>query len=193
MGTHVIARTPDFIALNNKLVAEYFLIFRINDSYSINEISKFKNKHQLLFQKVEDKSQQLNLMFVDSVFVNILADLALEVLLKNISSIQEYILSKEKIKLVEDLNEVNYFRYKFSDFIHLVLFGDISSAKQFNHELFTDRVFCLKNISGELEYFSIYEQKELQAKLLNESKVEIDYNVSSISNQGVKLCLRFIF
>lgn len=193
MGTHVIARTPDFIALNNKLVAEYFLIFRINDSYSINEISKFKNKHQLLFQKVEDKSQQLNLMFVDSVFVNILADLALEVLLKNISSIQEYILSKEKIKLVEDLNEVNYFRYKFSDFIHLVLFGDISSAKQFKHELFTDRVFCLKNISGELEYFSIYEQKELQAKLLNESKVEIDYNVSSISNQEVKLCLRFIF
>lgn len=193
MGTHVIARTPDFIALNNKLVAEYFLIFRINDSYSINEISKFKNKHQLLFQKVEDKSQQLNLMFVDSVFVNILADLALEVLLKNISSIQEYILSKEKIKLVEDLNEVNYFRYKFSDFIHLVLFGDISSAKQFKHELFIDRVFCLKNISGELEFFSIYEQKELQAKLLNESKVEIDYNVSSISNQEVKLCLRFIF
>lgn len=193
MGTHVIARTPDFIALNNKLVAEYFLIFRINDSYSINEISKFKNKHQLLFQKVEDKSQQLNLMFVDSVFVNILADLALEVLLKNISSIQEYILSKEKIKLVEDLNEVNYYRYKFSDFIHLVLFGDISSAKQFKYELFTDRVFCLKNISGELEYFSIYEQKELQAKLLNESKVEIDYNVSSISNQEVKLCLRFIF
>lgn len=193
MGTHIIARTPDFIALNNKLVAEYFLIFRINDSYSINEISKFKNKHQLLFQKVEDKSQQLNLMFVDSVFVNILADLALEVLLKNISSIQEYILSKEKIKLVEDLNEVNYFRYKFSDFIHLVLFGDISSAKQFKHELFIDRVFCLKNISGELEFFSIYEQKELQAKLLNESKVEIDYNVSSISNQEVKLCLRFIF
>lgn len=191
MNNQLIERKPTFISLNNKMFDEYFLIYRINDSYSINDFSTFKNKHQLFFQKIENKNQQLNLMYVDSVFVNILADLTLEVLLNNINSFQDYILSSDKIKLVDSLNENGFFTYKFSDFIHLLLFGDISSTKIFNQKLFTDRVFCLKNNFGELIYFSIYEQKELQLKLLNDMKIEIDYNLSSISKEEVRVCLKF--
>ena len=191
METEIIERIPTFVTLNNKLLAEYFVIFRINESNSIHDFSKIKNKYQLTFQNFKDEYQQQNLMYIDSLFVNIIADLSLEVLINKISSIHEYILSKYRIKLVEASNEINYFNYKFSEFIHLLLFGDISISKSFTQELNTNRVFCIKNDFGELEYYSIYEQKELQEKLIKELKVEIDYNQSSILNKELSLCLKF--
>jgi hypothetical protein len=181
------------VPLKNKVFGEYVFVFSINDSYSITDFSEFRNKHQLFFQRIENKNQQLNLMIVDSFFVNILADLTLEVLLNKLSSFQDYIQSNHKIRIVENLNEVTYLTHKFSDFIYLLLFADISSNKDFNQELFTDRVFCLKNNLGELEYYSIYELKILQTKLLEDMKIEIDYDLSSITKQEAKLCLRFSF
>jgi hypothetical protein len=191
METEIIERIPTFVTLNNKLLAEYFLVFRINESNSIQDFSKITNKYQLIFQNFKDEYQQQNLMYIDSLFVNIIADLSLEVLINKISSIQEYILSKKRIKLVEASNETNYFNYKFSEFIHLLLFGDISISKSFTQELNTNRVFCIKNDFGELEYYSIYEQKELQEKLIKELKIEIDYNLSGILNNELSLCLKF--
>lgn len=191
METQIINRAPTFVTLNNKLIAKYVLIFRINDSYSITDFSKFIRKQQLFFQKIENKNQQLNLMFVDSVFVNILADLTLEVLVNKITSFKDYISSSVKIKLVDEADEDRYFTYKFSDFIHRILFSDISRTSLFRHQEFTDRVFCLRNKFGELEYFSIYDRNKLQSKLLTEMKIEIDYKQSSISKQEAKVCLKF--
>lgn len=190
METHTIKPTPTFVALNNKLIAEYNLIYRINDSGSINDYSKFKRKNQLLFQKIEDPNQHQNLIFVDSTFASILADLALSVLLNNINKFNEYILSDNKISLVEESYENRFFTYKLSDFIYLLLFGDISAKRPFNQTILTDRVMCFKNNLGEIDYYSIYELQELQSKLLSEIKIEIDYKVSTLSIHEAKICLK---
>lgn len=176
-----------FINLANKVFAEYILIYRINDGYNVTSLERFHSKHQLLFQKIESRKQQLNLMFVDSIFTNILADLVLEVFLNNARSFNDYIKSKYKIRLVEEKEEDHYFKYKFSDFIYMLLYCDIAS-EQFNSEKeHTDRVYCLKNKLGELEYYSIYERSALQSKLLQELTLEIDFNSSSLTNQEAKL------
>lgn len=46
-----IERKPNFIVLNNKIFAKYYLIFRVSDSYSISNLFDFKNKYQLFFRK----------------------------------------------------------------------------------------------------------------------------------------------
>ena len=193
MVNQIEERKSTFITLSNRTFAEYSFVYRINDAYSINEISKFHGKHQLLFQKLESKKQQLNLMFVDSVFANILADVVLEVFLNEIHSFNQYSIAKNKIKLVDEKDESRYFKYKFFNFIHLLLYSDIAKNTAFNGKEFSDRIYCLKNKFGELEYFSIYEQSKLQLKLLDELNLEIDLDSSSISNQEVKLCLKISY
>ena len=85
METQILQPKPaTFIPLNNKVFATYHLIYRINDSFKITNFESLNNKHQLFFQQLENKNQQFNLTFVDSKFVNMLADLTLEVLFKNI-------------------------------------------------------------------------------------------------------------
>ncbi len=180
-------RKSTFININNKTLATYSFVYKINDAYSVDNLNKFKSKSQLLFQKIEDKNQQLNLMFVDSAFANILADVALEVFLKGISSFSEYLNSKTKIKILEEKEEEQYFKYKFNHFIHLLLYTDISSSKVFNGEILTDRVYCFKNNIGELDYFTIYDQSKLQLKLFNELKLKIDFDHSTIEGGMVKL------
>jgi hypothetical protein len=180
---------PTFLPLTHKTFAEYTFVYRINDGYSINEISKITNKHQLLFQKLESKNQQLNLMFVDSAFASILADVALEVCIGSISSFSQYVISKNKIKVVDEKEEDRFFKFKFCNFIYLLLYSDISSKTVFNGETFTVSVYCLKNKFGELEYFSIYEQSKLQLKLLEELNLQIDFHASSVVNEETKLHL----
>jgi len=193
MATQVEGQKPTFINLFNRNFAKYVFVYRINDAYSINELSKFHGKHQLLFQKLEKKNQQLNLMFVDSVFANILADVTLEVFLNGICSFNQYSNSKNKVKLIDDDEESKYFRYKFYNFVHLLLYSNIASNSNFKEEILSDRIYCLKNKSGEIEYFSIYEQSILQLKLLDELSLKINIESSSVSNQEVKLCLNIFY
>ena len=129
-------------------------------------------------------------MFVDSIFTNILADVVLEVFIENANSLNDYIDSKNKIKIVEEKHEEQYFKYKFIDFVNMLLYSDIASDQIYKAAEETDRVYCLKNNSGELEYFTIYERAALQLKLLQELVLEIDFNLSSISNQEVELYFR---
>ncbi|MFN7313510.1 MAG: HpaII family restriction endonuclease [Bacteroidota bacterium] len=194
METQILQPKPaTFIPLNNKVFGTYHLIYRINDSFKITDFESLNNKHQLFFQQIENKNQQFNLTYVDSQFVNILADLTLEVLFKNISSLHDYLLLKDKIKCVDDSNEAQFYQYKFSNFIHLLLYSEIAGTKIFNPQFSMDKVFCLKNKIGELEYFSVYEQQALITKLMKEMKLEIEPTSSSISHQHAKLCLKLYF
>ena len=190
MITQLEDRKSTYVNLHNRIFAEYVFIYRISDNYNVNDLHGFSSKYQLFFQKIKSKNQQLNLMFVDSIFTNILADVVLEVFIENANSFNDYINSKYKIKIVEEKQEERYFKYKFSDFINMLLYSDIASEQIYKGAEQTDRVYCVKNNLGELEYFSIYERVTLQLKLLQELVLEIDFNLSSISNQEVELCFR---
>ena len=89
----VTNKKATFINISNKVFAEYVLIYRVNDGYSVSDLKNFKSKHQLFFQRIESINQQLNLIFVDSVFTNILADVVLEVFINKIKSFNECIIT----------------------------------------------------------------------------------------------------
>lgn len=182
--------SPCFIPLNNKHIAEYSLVYHLNDAYSIRNLSQIQNKHQAFFQRLEIKNQQLNLMYVDSIFVNILADLALDVLLNNVKTFNQYIETQFKIRLVRKEDETRYFQKKFSDFIQLILYSNIGEKNISDGKISTDRVFCFKNNQNQLEYYSIYEQYDLQQKLMSELKLTINKSATKIQNHELKLVLK---
>lgn len=185
METNTLERNSVFINLKNKTFAKYCIEYRINDLSN-----KFRSKHQFLFQNIVNTNQHVNLIFVDSAFANILADLTLEVFLNNITTFNQYIYTNNKINIVENKNENIYFKYKFYNFIHLLLYSEIALNKPFKGDIFSDRVYCSKNTTNEIEYYSFYDQTELQLKLLDDLQLEIDLGLSSITNKKVKLCLR---
>jgi len=185
-------RIASFINLKGKIFAEYNIIYRINDKFSVSNLSQFKNKYQLLFQRFESKVQQLNLVMIDSLFPSILSDIALEVFLNNISSFNQYIDLKKTIKVIDADSKVEkeYFKYKFLTFIHQLLYSEIATDNVFNGKILTDRIYCLKNNNGEIEFYSFFEQNKLQQLLFEKMRIEINLDTSSISRKEVKLCLK---
>lgn len=188
MSTSYIKTEPEFINLNNRILAEYLFIYNNNDSTQITDLNLFNNKHQLAFKEIENRNQQLNLMFVDSVFPNILADLTVEVFLNKITSFNAYIQSNPDCVNFE--HDAQFYKYKFYNYMNLLLYSDIATNSVFNGELNTNKVWCLKNKQNPIEFYSIYEQSILQWKLLEELKLEIDLDASAVLAQEVKLALK---
>src|SRR5690242_11629687 len=105
---------PNFIHLNKLIFANYKIIYHINDSYKIKNLSSVHSKHILLFQKFSNKVQQMNLIIVDDIFPILLADVALSSLLNNISSFNDYaLIADKKLLLIDTINNKDYFKYKF--------------------------------------------------------------------------------
>jgi hypothetical protein len=184
----------DFINLKNFVLAEYKINYHINDCFSITKLQGVSSKHQLLFQKFESRVQQSNLLFmVDSIFPIILSDLALDVLLGKVKSFREYIQAKRSPIEIGILANEEYLKYKFFQFVHSLLYSDVSSKKLCDGTPKTNKVFCIKNESGEIGFYTFYEQQELQLLLLDKLKLEIDLSSSTISKHSVKLCLKIYY
>ena len=182
-----------FIKLKELTFGEYSIIYHINDCFSINQLSAIHSKHQLLFTKYSDKIQQMNLVLIDSLFPAILADVALEVFLNEVSTFKQYIQLKKTITVIDRVNDKNYLKHKFLSFIHHLLYSEISSNKVCIGEIQSDKIYCLKNSTGELQFYSIYEQNELQLMLLDNMNLVINRESSSITDEQIKLSLQIKF
>ncbi len=179
----------DFIHLKDMQFAEYNIIYRVNDCYRINNLDQVTGKHQLLFQKFQNKIQQLNLILVDSIFSNIMADLALEVLLQKAFSFNEYVgLRKDNIKVNRKWDK-NFYRYKFNSLVHYLAFSNIDTKEVCKGEIDTNRIYYRKNDKEGIDYYPIYCLDKIQKILLNEVKLNVNYSKSLISNQEATICL----
>ena len=179
-----------FINLKGKVFAEYNIIYHINDGYSIKDLNRFSSKHQLLFQKFSSKIQQMNLMFVDSIFPIHLADVALETFLNNVCSFREYALIGKNFVVIDTKTDVKYFRNKFYDFILHLLFSNIASEDFFKEEMQRHNVYYLKNEMNTIDYYSFYEQSELQSLLFDKMELQINFSSSFIKEPELTLCFR---
>ncbi|MBC7721398.1 MAG: HpaII family restriction endonuclease [Pedobacter sp.] len=181
-----------FAHLKNKMLGKYHFIYRINDGYSIKEFGGINNKNQLLFQRIDNKVQHLNLMLVDSIFPLILSDVVVEALLNEGLSFSKYINSKKHFIVNDMAFDSVYFKYKFKQFIHYLLFSNICSNEVCEGIIDYDRKFYLKNYLNELQYYSIYEQKELQNLLFEKVTLNVDKSASAISANEISICLEIL-
>lgn len=186
------SKLSNFIHLKKYTFAEFNFIYHINDGFSIEHLSKFNGMHQLLFQKIDNKIYQMNLMVVDSIFPLILADVVLETFLNNISSFYDYTKYKKRIVINDMEFKRSYLEYKFKNFIHYLIYSNISSEKVFKGLIFANKIYYLKNEKNELHYYSIYEQKEFQELLFKKIKLVINYEKSFIYKGKANLCFKIV-
>lgn len=138
-------RQPKFIHLKGVTFAEYNFVYHINDGYTIKHLSKFNDKHQLLFQKISSKVKQMNLMIVDSIFPILLAGVVLEIFMNGVSSFHEFTISKNKILISNTEFDRDYLKYKFKKFIHYLLFSNIASEEVCKGNIEIDKIYYLKD------------------------------------------------
>jgi hypothetical protein len=179
-----------YIHLKAKTFAQYDIKYHINDCYSVKQIISFHGNDQLLFQKFENRIQQMNLVIVDSIFPILLADVAIETLLGRVSSFAEYVNLRKEYRFCTHKHATEYLNYKFRFFINYLLFSNISTQKVCNGDIRTDIVYYWKKENKELEYFTIYDQHKLQDILLQKMKLKINFKKSFISDREANLNLQ---
>ncbi len=170
----VFKKKPENINISNRLFAEYEILFRVNDGYKLNSIGDISFKEQLLFKRFKNNNQQLNLMLIDSVFPLILADMVLLVLLRKVKNLNDYINSNERIVFPQIINDKIYFERKIMDFINGLLYGEVGGKAVWNGNTENRRVFCIKNTNDELDFFSIFERKNLFELLKSKMRIEVN-------------------
>jgi len=178
------------IKLEAKVFAEYQIIYHIKNCCSINELSTFSNKLQFQFLKFTGKQQQLNLIYIDSYFVEILADIALDVFFCKVSTLHDFIQLIKQMKCTENEFEMQCMSRKLHSFVSLLAYSDIASEKTSKGEEFTHRIYGLKNASGETDFYSIYDRNKLIKLLFHTMKLNIDISKSYILGDNVNLCLK---
>lgn len=183
-------QSANFIHLKNKTFAEYNIIYHINDCYSITELSQIKSVNQLLFQRFDNKIQQLNLVIVDSTFPAILADVAINVLLGKVSCFNGYINQQRQFVFVDSQMDKLYFRNKFKFFLHKLLFSNVALAVPCDGEEDLERIYYRKGDGKKIEYYPIFRQIELQEMSLSKIRLAIDLKDSFIYKSKVEIRLQ---
>lgn len=178
-----------FIPLRNKEIAKFSFVYHINDCYSIIKIDKINAKNQLFLQKLRNKNQQHNLVFVDSVFLSFPSDLTIEVLLGKMSCFEDYVYKKRCFTILPKLNNYKYLFYKFTIFSDLLLFSDIAMKKPSKGEWDSTKIYYLKQ-EGEIEYYTLCMSKEQRDFLLRHFKVRIIKDESFIRQRKAILTLQ---
>jgi hypothetical protein len=73
----------------------------------------------------------------------------------------------------------------------MLLYSNISAHEVFDGKEQTTRVYCSKNATESIQYFSIYERNALIDKLMNELKMAIVLSKFIDSNNQIIINLKF--
>ncbi len=179
-----VASPLKFIHLKGLDLGSFSIIYHVNDGYSILELSRVSSKEQLLFQKLVSRNQQLNLMMVDSIFPLMMAEMATMVLIKGPMTCAQYVQTGNSV-YGEFLME-----HKLHQFIHHLLYADVAAEKPFDGELDHERVYYRNGANEEIEYYSIYEQRLLEAYVFQNAIMDIDHAKSGLEEKEARIVLR---
>jgi len=172
-----VERPLKFIYLKGLSLGSFRIVYHVNDGYEIDGLLKVRSKEQLLFKKMESHDQQLNLMMVDSLFPLMMAEMATVVLIKGPMTFRQFVQSGN-LSHGEFLME-----HKLLQFIHHLLYADVADEKPFNGMLNHERVYCRKGENGDVEYYSIYDRRELESLIYATANMKIDLK-SSVMRDG---------
>jgi hypothetical protein len=180
----------NFFHLKDVIFAEYNFRFHLNDGYHVDNLEALYGKHQLLFQKIESKTQQLNLMMIDSVFPLLLADVVLDIFFSNRNSFGAYSRQKMGFQVGDTFFGEEYLKFKFYYFIKRLLYSKIAAEEAYLGEMDSNKIFYFKNIEGKVEYFSIYDQWKLCDYIYEEMNSNVDLDRSSLNSSVVNLLFK---
>lgn len=165
--------STDFINLHQFFLGEYTFFFRSDLGASKGGFNFHNEGPYYQFKCIADESQELNLIYVDSAFPKLLADVVLNSYANQIRSFEDYLMFESN--LLNKMNDfgIDFMKVKFMDFVHLLLYADISNPEVKQIEIKRDKIYCSKNENHELNFYSIYEHRILQNLLMKNMQLNI--------------------
>ena len=172
----------NFIHLRNLSLAEYNFVYKIKETFYLSEIKKIKKTDQLIFYRLDNRIQQLNLIMIESHLPNILSNIVLCMIEQGSFSLSTKFI-RQKYTDLTLINESDYYiKYKLKTFLYYLLYTNISSSDVFIDKIKYENVYYFKCEKKELECFYIYQQNELLDLVYLKSIFQIKLDKSSIKD-----------
>ncbi len=178
------ARPLKFIHLKELSLGCFRIVYHLNDGFVIENLTQIRMQEQLLFQKFDSRNHQLNLMMVDTIFPVMLAELASLVLIDGPITLKTYV-GSGKSAYGEYL-----VGHKMQQFVHCLLYSKIGQDSPFSGEMEYERLYYRRKSKEEIEYYSIYDRRELEDHVYANAIVEIVSESSVVSVREAILVLK---
>ena len=188
-----MADKQGYTNLNGLTLADYTICYELKcdaDSFAALHLN---SKQEASPKRFEMFYQQNNLIFVDMLFPNILADIALEVYMQKVDTLAGYLSLPKTYQIINEELDARFLSEKIRKFVEYILYSDISQNKQSAGTLNYVQLYSYKNLINESWFFSELNKNELIDLALSSMVVSIDNNNSHINGSELKLCVCFGF
>lgn len=180
-----------FIVLKNTILATYTLIYKIQEGFNILNISDLKAPYQLKFVQIENKIQQQNLSLVNENFVELFAEIALEVLIGRVNCFDDFVSQKLDYMTETNRNEVLNCYDSIQDFIELLVYSDIANKFPSTGERDFTKILGVVNESDTHPvFYTLFERLKFYAYLQKKMKLKINKNSIKIQDRQVTIHLK---
>jgi hypothetical protein len=170
-----------YISLNGYTVANYSICYQLKDDNNASIPTLLTSKQQVSAKRFHQFNQQNNLVFVDMLFPNILADIALEVYFGRTTTFAEYMNLPKTYTIINEKQDARFLNIRIRKFIEYILFSDIQSNKLSSGELNYDRYFSFSDETSIL-FYSNLNTSDLIELCFERMKLTIDHTTSTIHN-----------
>lgn len=173
----------DSITLNDKVLASYNIVYKANFKDDILCLSDLVHKNQVRASEFESFYQQNNLIHVDMLFPNVLADIALEVYLGKVSNFNSYLIREKTFQIIDIESDKYFFKSRIERFVDFLLYSDISELKSSTGELHHNTVYKFDD-GVSILYFNSLNYLDLIQVSLHILQLRIDLNKSYTTSSG---------
>lgn len=135
----------DFIHLKNLRLADYNFVYELNKNCYRSDIKNKRKKDLIIFSGLENKTQQLNLMMIESSLPNILSDVVLDIIQAGKTSLNTIFLKQSLENLVLKKDGDYYIKHQLKKFLHHLLFSNIGSSNVFDGKMEFENIYYCKS------------------------------------------------
>lgn len=181
----------DFVRLKDITLAEYSLLFRVNDGCVVRNTDELRANYQISFICFYHHQQQVNLKKIDASFPLVLADVALDVMSGRVHTFGEYIFQMIERLSGEEKIKALYTADKIQDFIELLVYSDIAGKKPATCERDFTKIVGVSSPEEEYPvFYSLFERLKLYDYLKQNMQLVIDRQQSELIGREVILILK---
>jgi hypothetical protein len=177
-----------YLPLNGRTVCSYSICYKINEDVQLDDSLLLSTKKDLIVRSFSSLNKQRNLIFVDMIFPNILADIVLEVFINNIHTLADYIILPKTYRIVDEKYDTLFFNDKLREFVKMLLFSDIQEEKLSSGTIYSDRTYTLIDAQGILQFYNIDNYPALVEIMLN--KIQLIADKKNASMIDAELCIK---
>lgn len=171
------------VLLNGFKVAGYPIIYRLDSRAVFGSNNSLLSKTGVSANRFCSLDQQRNLIFVDMLFPNILADIALECYLGKANSFADYIALPKSFCMCDVLSDMVYFNAKIRTFVKMLLFSNIQHEVLSSGTIYAEKEFLYTFDDGNTTRYTTENMEELLELMLVKMYFNIDPGSCWIENE----------